>query len=201
MGGRRGYGLLVALPNVGRVARYPPFVTARALLHSIQVSQGGVPKRPIPSARIRRDGVEGDRQTHADIHGGPERAVCVFSLEVIERLRAEGHPIEPGSTGDNLTVSGIPWRDVRPGSRLRVGSDVLLEIASHTKPCATIAGSFADGDPSRIAPKKHPEESRLYARVLREGVVRAGDAVLLETPGPGAIVGKILRRIGRAPRR
>ena len=43
------------------------------------------------------------------VHGGPYRAVCLYAIEAIERLQAEGHPVEPGSVGDNLTTSGIEW--------------------------------------------------------------------------------------------
>jgi len=65
-------------------------------VHQISISQGGVPKRPVPSATVTETGVEGDRHRNPRLHGGPQRAVCLFSLEVIERLRAEGHPIAPG---------------------------------------------------------------------------------------------------------
>src|SRR6266508_2701810 len=64
-------------------------------VHQISVSGGGVPKLPVPEAEITANGVSGDRQRDLRVHGGPERAVCLFSLDVIERLRAEGHPIAP----------------------------------------------------------------------------------------------------------
>lgn len=69
-------------------------------VYQISMSNGGVPKLPVPEARMTTLGVEGDRQRNPDIHGGPERAVCLFSLEVIEALQTEGHPIAPGSAGD-----------------------------------------------------------------------------------------------------
>ena len=37
-------------------------------------------------------------------HGGPERALCLFSLERILELQAEGHPIFPGAAGENITI-------------------------------------------------------------------------------------------------
>src|SRR5437899_862580 len=76
-------------------------------VHQINVSNGGVPKHPVPEARITVDGVAGDCQRSPKIHGGPDRAVCLFSLEVIEALRAEGHSIAPGSSGENLTLAGL----------------------------------------------------------------------------------------------
>ena len=142
----------------------------------ISVSRGGVPKLPIPHARLSSEGVEGDRQNDRRHHGGPDRAVCIYSLEVIEALQREGHPIVPGSAGENLTVSGLDWDSIAPGVRLTVG-DALLEIVSFTVPCKTIRASFADGRFERISQKTNPGWSRVYARVLSAGEARMGDAV------------------------
>ncbi|HEX9284830.1 MAG TPA: MOSC domain-containing protein [Nitrospirales bacterium] len=149
-------------------------------LHQISVSDGGVPKLPVPEARITINGVAGDRQRNPDIHGGPDRAVCLFSLEVIEALQAEGHSIKPGSSGENLTIGGLDWAHLKPGDRLRIGDDVRLEIVKYTEPCRFNAQWFQDGNFNRINQKKHPGWSRLYARVLAEGVVRPGDSVAVE---------------------
>jgi MOSC domain-containing protein YiiM len=151
----------------------------RGRLHSIQISDGGVPKLPVESAVVRFDGVSGDRQADRRYHGGPDRAVSLFSREVIEHLRAEGHPIAPGTTGENLTIAGLPWERVLPHAFLGIGSRVLLEVSEHVKPCKTIAASFREGRFDRIAPRKHPTETRMYARVIREGEVRTGDLVEL----------------------
>jgi MOSC domain-containing protein YiiM len=144
------------------------------------VSNGGVPKFPIHEARITTRGVEGDRQRSPMIHGGPDRAVCLFSLEVIEALRAEGHTIGPGSSGDNFTLAGLEWPTLKPGVRLHVGP-VKLEVVSYTAPCEHNARWFKNRDYSRISQKKHPGWSRVYARVLTEGIVRPGDPVSLES--------------------
>lgn len=140
---------------------------------------GGVPKHAVGGALITASGVGGDRQLDLEHHGGPERAVCLFSLERIEQLAAEGHPITPGSTGENLTITGLDWAALVEGSRLAVGDDVVLEITRAAPPCRTIAPSFTDGAFVRISDKVHPGWSRLYARVLREGFVRDGAPVRL----------------------
>ena len=82
-----------ALSRVGRVV-------------SVNVSSGGVPKLPVDRARVSPEGVEGDRQRFLQYHGGPERAVSIYSLDLIEALRNEGHPIGIGTTGENLTLAG-----------------------------------------------------------------------------------------------
>lgn len=149
-------------------------------LHQISISDGGVPKLPVPEARVTVEGVAGDRQRNLEAHGGVDRAICLFSLEAIEALQAEGHSIRPGSSGENLTIAGLDWPKLLPGDRLRIGDTVLLELMSYTAPCKYNAQWFANGDFSRISQKLHPGWSRLYARVLAEGVVRPGDRVTVE---------------------
>ena len=146
-------------------------------VHQINVSDGGVPKKPVLEARITQQGVEGDRQRNLKVHGGPSRAVCLYSLERIERLQDEGHPIDPGCSGENLTISGLEWDHVRPGLRLAVGPEIELEVTSYTVPCSHNARWFCEGKYQRISQKTNPGWSRVYAKVLREGIVRPGDAV------------------------
>lgn len=142
----------------------------------INVSNGGVPKTPVSSALLSSSGVTGDRQRNRRFHGGPDRAVCLYSLELIHALQREGHPIVPGSAGENLTVSGLNWAIIEPGVRLAVG-DALIEVVSYTVPCKTIRASFAGERFERISQKTNPGWSRVYARVLAAGVARTGDAV------------------------
>ena len=147
----------------------------------VSVSPGGVPKRPVPLARVTVDGLEGDGHRDREHHGGPERAVCVYAMELIEALRAEGHPVAPGALGENVTVEGLDWSTLVPDACLLAG-DVLLQVTRYTSPCTNITGSFAHGDYSRISQKRHPGWSRVYARVLRPGAIRTGDAVRVLSP-------------------
>jgi MOSC domain-containing protein YiiM len=146
---------------------------------SINVSNGGVPKLAVNEARVDVAGLSGDWQKNRKHHGGPDRAVCLYSMERIEALRGEGHPIAPGSIGENLTLAGLAWERLVTGSRLRVGGDVLLEVTSYTVPCRTIAGAFVGGRSVRVSQKLHPGWSRLYARVVAPGAVRVDDPVAL----------------------
>ena len=147
-----------------------------ATVHSINVSDGGVPKRPRSAAWIGLDGVEGDRQRDLRFHGGPSRAVALYSLDLIGSLQGEGHPIAPGTIGENLTLAGIDWSLMVPGARLQVG-EVELEITAYAPPCRKIVDSFADGTSTRVSQKVHPGWSRVYAKVLHEGRIATGDSV------------------------
>ncbi|MBK9308178.1 MAG: MOSC domain-containing protein [Nitrospira sp.] len=150
-------------------------------VHQINVSDGGVPKLPVWEATLSKEGLAGDRQRNLKFHGGSDRAVCLYSLELIERLQDEGHSIEAGSSGENLTLSGLEWDLVKPGIRLTVGPDVELEVTSYTTPCSHNGRWFRDEDFSRIAQKLNPGWSRVYAKVLHGGVVRPGDVVEIES--------------------
>src|SRR5581483_2091197 len=143
----------------------------------VNVSQGGVPKRPVLAARIGKLGLEGDKVRLTRVHGGPERAVCLYGLERIDALREEGHAIFPGALGENLTLEGLDWDLVVPGARLRVGS-ALLEVTKYAVPCATTA-PFVSDDLKRYHQDHFPGWSRVYARVLEEGDVAPADAALL----------------------
>jgi MOSC domain-containing protein YiiM len=151
-------------------------------LMQINVSEGGVPKLPVPAARITVAGVEGDRQREVTVHGGPHRAVSLLGIEAIRRVAAEGHPIAPGTTGENLTTSGFDVSALAPGTRLSIGDEVVLELGMPANPCRTIRHSFADLRFGRLSAKVNAGDSRMYARVVREGVVRPGDSIRLQPP-------------------
>lgn len=68
-----------------------------------------------------------------------------------------------------------------PGVSLDI-ADVVLMITSHATPCRTIRESFRDHRISRISHKFYPGWSRVYARVLREGIVSVGDPITLIVP-------------------
>ena len=146
-------------------------------IFQLNCSDGGVPKRPVREAQLTSTGLACDKQAKRKIHGGPERALCLYALERITELQDEGHPIFPGSVGENVTVVGVDWKTLEPGSRLALGDEVIIEISSYTSPCQTIAASFIDGEFKRISQKKHPGESRLYARVIQTGKLETGQTV------------------------
>lgn len=147
----------------------------------MQRSGGGVPKLGIREAVVTENGLEGDWQNNRKYHGGPDRALCLYALDRIAALQREGHPVFPGSLGENVTIMGLNWTRVAPGARLRLGP-VVVEVTAFASPCSTIAGSFSDGRFGRISHKTHPGWSRVYTRVLSPGLLRVADAVVLEAP-------------------
>jgi MOSC domain-containing protein YiiM len=147
---------------------------------SINISNGGVPKRPVERADVCSLGIVGDVQRNLKYHGGPERALCLYSMERIDALRAEGHPIAAGTTGENVTVHGLDWNEMAPGLRLRLG-DVDVELTGYAGPCKKIEPSFLDQNSSRIDHRLHPGWSRVYCRILTPGALRRGDPVSIQS--------------------
>lgn len=133
----------------------------------------------MPRAWVGRLGLDTDAHNEPEpVHGGPDQAVCLYTVESIGRVAADGHQAFVGAFGENLTLEGIELGDLRPGDRLTIGRDgPALQITKRSEPCQTIAHWFVDRRIARIGSKQHPGDTRWYARVLSEGWVSPGDRV------------------------
>jgi len=144
----------------------------------LNTSKGGVPKLPVDTVQVGHRGVQGDAQASRQHHGRPWQALCLWSTEVIESFQAAGHPIAPGLAGENITIRGLPWAQVRPGVRLQIG-EVLCEVSAFALPCKQNAAWFTDGA-FTLMHHDRGAVSRVYATVLRPGAVSVGDPAILE---------------------
>jgi len=140
--------------------------------------EGGVPKWPQPSLDITVDGCLGDRQNDTRHHGGPNRAVCLMKQSVLQALQREGHPIGPGTTGENILIGGVDDLVLASETVLAIGS-VRLELTGDAPPCKTIRASFTEGAFTALSHKRNQERTRWYARVLTPGRIELGDVVSL----------------------
>jgi MOSC domain-containing protein YiiM len=147
-----------------------------AHLFQINTSPGGLPKLPKTQAFISQLEVEGDAHNWKG-HGGPNAAVCLYSLEAILTLQAEGHPVFPGALGENFTLSGVDWNLMQPGLQIQVGEEVLLEVVSFAAPCPKIDPYLKDM--MRVSQEELPGWGRPYCKVLQTGTVTIGDTVTL----------------------
>jgi len=150
----------------------------------INISFGGVPKRPVAEGMLTPFGIEGDAWAHPRIHGGPQKAVLLVAAETVDELAARGYPVFYGALGENLTTRGLDVRQLRPGQTLRVGGG-LIELTKLRTPCATLDvygpeikqeiydAQVKAGDPA--SPRWGM--SGFYARVLRPALLRPGDPV------------------------
>jgi len=140
-------------------------------LAQLSVSEGGMPKLPVHSAKVTRDGVEGDWQRNRKYHGGPNRAVCVCSVELYDWLRRTHEiDLENGSLGENFTTRGIDLNVLQKGDRLRVGS-CLIELTDIRVPCRNLK-QWSEALPELIVGR-----SGWVAKVIEEAVVQSGDTI------------------------
>ena len=151
---------------------------AQGRVTQLNVSRGGLPKTPVDVVEVSWRGVIVDRQGTRVHHGRPWQALCLWSNEVIDALHAQGHPIAPGLAGENITISGLPWPDVRAGVRLRVG-EVLCEVSAFALPCFQNKAWFTGGDFEAMHHERGPV-SRVYATVLEPGTIAVGQPAILE---------------------
>ena len=152
----------------------------------INVSPGGVLKRPIPQGVVTPLGITGDGHTNPKVHGGPRKAILIITSEGIDELKEQGFPLYPGALGENLTTSGLNRRSVRIGQRYRIGG-VLLEITKLRAPCENL-NPYGPGIHKAVYDQEvkagNPESPRwglggFYAAVLQTGTIHPGDPIQL----------------------
>src|SRR5688572_14362535 len=122
-----------------------------------------MPKQPVLHARVTAGGVEGDRQRNLKYHGGPDRAVCLYSEELYDELRDAGVDMAAGSVGENFTTRGLDLRALAKGDRLRVGDSCVIELTNVRVPCRQL--KMWDPD----LPELIVGRSGWVARVVTEG--------------------------------
>ncbi len=152
----------------------------------INVSPGGIPKRPIAEAIVTAEGIRGDCCAHPHIHGGPDKALLLITSEGVDELVARGFALYPGALGENLTTTGLDRRQMRPGQRYRAG-EVFLELTKLRTPCETldVYGPLIKNAVYDAQVKAGDASSPrwglggFYARVLRAGVIRLHDIIKL----------------------
>ena len=129
---------------------------------------------------VNFEGLEGDYNRFRTERkaGDPGRAVCIFSLERIRELQREGHPIDIGTAGENLTIEGLDWPSLRAGMTLRVG-DASITLSEPCAPCSKIGWSFKGENFSRVDHEKQEGWSRWSASVVEEGAESVSDSVYL----------------------
>jgi MOSC domain-containing protein YiiM len=166
--------LAAAVPTLRAVGATP--APAEGRVTQINRGGGGVPKLPIDATWVNWGGLEHDVQASRKHHGRPYQALCIWSSEVIARLVSAGHSVFPGACGENITIAGLDWTDVRPGTRLRVG-EVLCDVWAFATPCFQLKQWFLDGDFNTIHERRRGDGigPRVYATVVERGDIRTGD--------------------------
>jgi MOSC domain-containing protein YiiM len=148
----------------------------------------GIHKQPVAApVMVRKLGLEGDEQADLTVHGGLDKAVYAYPVEHYPFWQAaqlaatkREQPLPHGSMGENLTIQGLLEQDLWVGDQLSIGSAVL-QVTEPRSPCYKFAAKM--GFKHAVKLMVQSGASGFYLRVIREGVVTAGDAIALSA-GP-----------------
>lgn len=139
-------------------------------------SRTGIYKRPVDRAvTVTSEGLDGDAIADGRYHGGVDQALYLYGEpEYAFWTFSLGKPLLPGTFGENLTLTDFESAEFAVGDRFHI-ADVTLEATSPRIPCGTLARRM--GDPQFVKKFRQAERPGIYCRVIRGGVVRAGDEV------------------------
>ncbi len=141
-------------------------------------------KEPVDGPRmVRRINIDGDDQADRAAHGGEHRAVYVYQLESYRywEEQLERHDFTYGQFGENFTVEGLADDEVCIGDRYRIGG-ATFEVTQPRVTCFRLGIRMDEPRmPSLLVSHHRPG---FYLRVLEEGPVAAGDAIIRLQSGP-----------------
>jgi ferredoxin-NADP reductase/MOSC domain-containing protein YiiM len=147
----------------------------------------GVWKSPVDSPVLaRRLNLDGDGQGDLAGHGGEQRAVLVYQLDSYRHWRQHfgRDDFTHGMFGENLTVDGLADDQVCIGDRYRIGA-AEFEVTQPRVTCYRVGLRL--GEPQMAALLVAHHRPGFYMRVIAEGHIQAGDAIVKTRTGPGAL--------------
>jgi MOSC domain-containing protein YiiM len=129
-------------------------------------------------------GIAGDEQVDRKNHGGPDKAVLVYSADHLPfwRDRLNLPEMAGGAFGENLTIAGSTEEDVCIGDVWEVGA-VLLQVTQPRQPCWKMSRRW---NISNLAQQVVASGfCGWYLRVLRGGTLAPGEELsLVSRPNP-----------------
>jgi len=147
----------------------------------------GVWKSPADGPQmVRRLNIDGDGQGDLAGHGGEQRAVLVYQIDSYRHWQQHfgRTDFSYGMFGENLTVDGMPDDEVCIGDRYRIG-EAEFEVSQPRVTCYRVGLRL--GEPEMPALLVSHHRPGFYMRVITEGHVEAGDAIVKTATGPGGL--------------
>ncbi len=151
----------------------------RTLQRKNHTEQTGIFKSSIDRpVQITKLGLEDDVIVSKKHHGGPDQAVYIYGMaDYVWWSNELGKEVAPGTFGDNLTISELESAQFNIGDYLHIG-EITLQITAPRIPCKTFAARMEDSQ--WVKKFRKAERPGLYCRVIKEGIVKAGDLVSIE---------------------
>jgi ferredoxin-NADP reductase/MOSC domain-containing protein YiiM len=147
----------------------------------------GIWKQPVTGpVMARRTNLDGDGQGDLAGHGGEQRAVMVYQADSYQHWRRhfDRSDLTFGIFGENFTVDGLADDEVCIGDRYRIGT-AEFEVTQPRTTCYRVGLRL--GEPQMAALLVSHHRPGFYFRVLREGLVQAGDEIVKVADGPERI--------------
>ena len=132
---------------------------------------------------VRRINIDGDDQADRAAHGGEHRAVFVYQIESYRYWERElrRDDFSHGQFGENFTVQGLADDEVCIGDRYGIG-EAIFEVTQPRVTCFRVGIRMREpAMPSLLVAHHRPG---FYLRVIKEGLVEAGDEIVLVERGP-----------------
>ncbi|HET7840061.1 MAG TPA: MOSC domain-containing protein [Terriglobia bacterium] len=149
----------------------------QVVLYQDQRVETGIFKKPVKGpVAVHFLNLEGDRQADQRVHGGPNKAVYAYTRENIEywRRRLGRDDLGPGTFGENLTVAELLETKVAIGDEFEIGT-ARFQVSQPRLPCFKLG--IALGMPDFPQTFQRSRRTGFYFRVLREGLITAGDEI------------------------
>lgn len=136
------------------------------------------------AVQVNSTNVAGDEQKHKKVHGGPFRAILMYSAENYDRWQDDlDKPLMYGAFAENFTVRGMDEQSVCLGDVYQVGETVRVQVAQPRQPCNQIYKAL--GIRGIQQQTEHTRRTGWYLSVQQTGMVRAGMPItLLQRPHP-----------------
>lgn len=138
----------------------------------------GICKKPVAGpVRLGKTGFEGDGVGDLKNHGGPDKAVCVYGVDHYPYWeKILGTVLPPAAFGENLSLSDLDEAAICIGDVFQAGTAVI-QVSQPRQPCSTLAARFGRKDMVKLVVDSG--RTGCYFRVLEEGAVKSGDALVL----------------------
>ena len=133
-------------------------------------------KKEVKSIKVKNMGIEGDEVADTKSHGGFEKAVFANSFENYQGWREFLNTdfLEPGSLGENLTISGLDEMNVYLGDIHQIG-EVILQVAQPRKPCWKISKKHNNKGFTKLI--FNTGKTGWYYSVIKPGVIKKDDQI------------------------
>lgn len=110
------------------------------------------------------------------------RQVHLLHEGLLQELHSKGFDVAPGQLGENITTSGLAILALSAGTKLQLGTQVVLRVTGLRSPCSKIE-SFHPGLLAAVVDRAEDgsviRKAGVMCVVEQGGEVRAGDSILV----------------------